>query len=132
ARLSQARAPCAACGECRRRTWSPPRHRSDETHEVVEEEGRILGSGGGLGVELDAEERASAGADALAGAIVHIDEPGLPVAGQCLLPHRVAVVLAGDVAAPGEQILHRLVYATVAVRQLVGVAPCSERQDLVS
>ena len=36
---------CAACGGGRRRTWSPPRHRADEAQEVVEQEGRVLGSG---------------------------------------------------------------------------------------
>ena len=78
-------------------------------------------------MELHAEEREGAGADALAGAIVHVDEPRFPVAWERLLPHRVAVVLAGDVAAPGDQVLHRLVHAAVAVGQLIGIAPGSER-----
>ena len=82
-------------------------------------------------MELHAEERAGAGADALTGAIVHVDEPRLPLSGQRFLPHGVAVVLAGDVAAPREQVLHRLVHAAVAVGQLVGVTASSEREDLV-
>ena len=52
--------------------------------------------------------------------------------GQRLVAHRVAVVLAGDVAAPREQILHRLVHAAMPVGQLVGVAAGGEREDLVA
>ena len=57
---------------------------------------------------------------------------GSQSAGSDSSPHRVAVVLAGDVAAAREQVLHRLVHAAVAVGQLVGVAPGGEREDLVA
>ena len=56
---------------------------------------------------------------------------GSQSAGSVSSPHGVAVVLAGDVAAPREQVLHRLVHAAVAVGQLVGVAAGGEREDLV-
>jgi hypothetical protein len=78
-------------------------------------------------VELHAEKRAGSGADALTGAIVHVDEPGLPVVRERLLPHCVAMVLTGDVAAPTDQVLHGLVHAAMAVGQLVGVAAGGER-----
>ena len=80
------------------------------------------GPGLRLGVELHAEVRPRARADAFVGAVVDVHEPRLPVAGQRVVVDRVAVILAGDVAAARQQILHRLVHAAMAVGQLVGVA----------
>ena len=77
-------------------------------------------------MELHAEERLEPRPDAFVGAVVHVDEPGLPVARKGTLVHRVAVVLAGDVAAARGDLLHRLVHAAMTVGQLVRLAARGE------
>ena len=83
-------------------------------------------------MELDAEDRLEPGPDAFVGAVVEVHEPGLPVARKGTLVHRVAVVLAGDVAAARADLLHRLVHAAMTVRELVRVAARGEAEDLVA
>ncbi len=42
------------------------------------------------------------------------------------------MVLAGDVATPGHEVLHRLIDAAVAVLQLVGIAARGQGEDLMA
>ena len=107
-------------------------HGANEAQEVVKQEARIPGAWLSLGMELDAEKRLPSRADPLVGAVIDVHEPGLPLLAQGLIPHGIAVVLAGDVTAAGEQVLDRLIDAPVAIGELVGVRACRQRQYLVA
>ena len=83
-------------------------------------------------MELHAEERPDATADAFVRAVVDVHEPRLPIGRQRVVTHRVAVVLAGDIAAARQQILHGLVHPAVPVGKLVRVATGRQREDLIA
>src|SRR5205823_12201645 len=84
-------------------------------------------------VILDGEDRQFSVLETLDGAVVQVDvrdlETALIDAGRV---DRVAVVLAGDVDAPGAQILHRVVAAPVAEAELEGARPKGLADDLVA
>src|SRR5262245_63052700 len=109
-----------------------PTQGSDQTQEVVEQERAVPRPGMRLRMELHAEVRARARAYALVGSVVDVHEPGFPVRGQGRFAHGVAVVLAGHIATPGQQVLDRLVHAAMAVRQLVGIGTGGKGQYLVA
>ena len=76
-------------------------------------------------MELCGEPRVVFVADTLVGAVVHVDEIGLPVGRERLGIYGVAVVLRGDETARGAHLLHGLVVAAVSVFQFVD--GCSRR-----
>ena len=81
-------------------------HRRDPAQEVVEQHPGVPRPGARLGMELDAGIGRELAAYALVGAVIEVGEPRLPALGQARIPDRVAVVLAGHEAAPGQQVLH--------------------------
>ena len=70
-------------------------------------------------MELGGEPRVGLVADALVGAVVHIDEIWLPVRGKRLRIHRISMVLRRDKATGGPDLLHGLVVAAVSVFEFV-------------
>src|SRR5438093_683477 len=102
----QNRAPSrgAAFSADKRRTWSTLRHGNDPAEEIVEQESGVLRAGTRFRVELDAEVRMMPRADAFVAAVVDVHEPGLPVPAQGPVAHCIAGILAGHVAAPGQEI----------------------------
>ncbi len=71
--------------------------------------------------------------EALDALVVGVDEPRLEVClREALRVDRVAVVLAGDVAPPRDEVHDRLVLPPVTVLQLVGLAPCDMPSDLLA
>ena len=67
-----------------------------------------------------------------AGAVVGVHPAQGAAAGlNGIIHYRVAVVLTGDIGAPGLQVFYRLVYDTVTVFQLFRHAAHSQRQQLV-
>jgi hypothetical protein len=86
----------------------------------------------GLGMELHAEVRPNAGANALVGSVVDVDEPWLPIGRKGGILNRVPMILARDVTTPREQVLHGLIHAAMSVGQFVGIAARGEAEDLVT
>ena len=82
-------------------------------------------------MELDREGPQVRIVDALAGAVVGVDEAYLPHL-HAVAVHGVAVVLAGDVGADAVQVPDGLVDAPVPVFQLVGAAPRRQGRQLVA
>src|SRR6266849_11131246 len=109
---------------------SPSFHQLDEPLEQVV---RVVRPWRGLGVVLHGEDRQLPMPHALGGAVVEVhvgfDEPGLLHRPGI---HAEAVVLRGDLDAPGLEVLHGMVGAVVAELELVGAAPEGQAQDLVA
>ena len=100
--------------------------------EVVDQIAHIFRSGMRLWVELHGAERLAGVPDPLVRSVVGVPEPRLPALWQRILGHREAVILAGDVAAPGAQLDAGLVLAAMAPFQLVGVGTRGQGQYLVA
>ena len=83
-------------------------------------------------MELYREETAALVPQALVGAVVHVDEEGLPVSAESIPVHRIAVVLGGDVATVSAYEAHGLVVAAVAVFELEGRCASGLGQQLVA
>ena len=84
---------------------------------MVEQERCVLGPGAGLWMELDRECPQVRIVDALAGAVVGVDEADLPHR-QAGTVHGVAMILAGDVGADAVQVPDGLIDPPVAVFSL--------------
>jgi hypothetical protein len=94
----------------------PPFHERDE---ATEEIGGIVRTGGGLGMVLHGEDRQLPVAHALAGSVVQVDVTFLDA--EPLHPSRVdgeAVVLSGDLAATGREVLDGMIAPVVAGESL--------------
>ena len=83
-------------------------------------------------MELNREERLGSAPNALVRAIVDVDEPGLPVAGKGVIIHRVAVILARDVAPSCQQVLHGLIHRAMAVGELERVISQGQAEYLMT
>lgn len=83
-------------------------------------------------MELAGEPRVALVADALVGAVVHVDEKLLPVCAERGCVNGIAVVLAGYVAVVSADHAHGLVVGAVAVFQLVDGCAAGLRQELVA
>ena len=83
-------------------------------------------------MELYGEEAAALVPQALVGAVVHIDEEGLPVSTEGVSVHSITVVLGGDVAAFGAYEADGLVVAAVTVFELEGRSTSGLGQQLVA
>ena len=86
----------------------------------------------GLRMELNAEVRTNARANALVGSVVDVDEPWLPIWRKGRILNRVSMVLARDVATPREQVLNGLIHTAMSVGQLVRIAAGGESQNLIA
>src|SRR5690606_22798811 len=106
--------------------------------EGVEQVGGVVRTGGGLGVELDAERGAVQQSQPLDHVVVEADVADLGAAVRGVEravevgADREAVVLAGDVDASGAGVADRLVDPAVAEGQLVGLQSQGPSQDLVA
>ena len=100
--------------------------------EAVEEHFRIQRAAVGLGMELDGEPGHAFVLHTFVGAIVHVDQEGLPAFRQGVVGYGVTVVLAGDEALGGAVQAHRLVVAAVAVFQFIDTGSCGNAQQLVA
>ena len=100
--------------------------------EVIKQELGIGRAAGGLGMELHRTEGFGFVTDALIGAVVHVHEPGLPIATEGFVIHRVTMVLRGNEAAIGIGHADRLVMAAVAVFQFKGTGTRRTGQQLIS
>src|SRR5882724_6866782 len=109
---------------------------SNHAHELVEQRLAIDRAGGGLGMELHAQERLRAVAHALVRAVVGVGEPGLPALGKRCRIDGEAVVLRGDEAAllPSRlsDLYAGLVVAAVAELELVSTGAGREREQLMA
>jgi len=92
----------------------------DRGKEIVEKEFRIGWSTRCLRMKLGREEGLCLVADAFVGAVVQVDEQGLPIAAQRVVIHGVSVVLGGDETAFGTNHTYWLIVATVAILEFVG------------
>src|SRR6266571_1362616 len=109
---------------------------SSSLHQVDEAREEIVGivrPRRGLGVVLDGEDGQLAVAHPLGRPVVEVgvrlDEPGLL---HRLRVHGEAVVLRGDLDAPGQEVLHRVVRAVVAELELEGLSSEGQTEDLVA
>mmetsp|Transcript_14281 Transcript_14281/g.23195 ORF Transcript_14281/g.23195 Transcript_14281/m.23195 type:complete len:1459 (-) Transcript_14281:343-4719(-) len=103
----------------------------DHVDEVIKEELSVSGTSLGLRVELSREVGLGLVHDTLVGAVVTVDEEGLPVLRKSLSADGVAVVLRGDEALAGAEVEHRLVSTTVTEAHLVGLSTGGESSELV-
>ena len=83
-------------------------------------------------MELAGEPRIGLMADALIGAVVHVDEKLFPVSAQGLGIYRVSVVLRGDITFLRTHKAYGLVMAAMAIFQLVDCCASSLTQQLVT
>ena len=70
--------------------------------------------------------------DTLVTAVVPIDEKWLPLGRELVRVQRIPMILRRDVALVGEQVHNGLVLAAIAERELVGLRPGCQPQELVS
>ena len=94
---------------------------SHHLNKAIEQEQRIQRAAAGFRVELHRESGHVLVIQALAGAVVAIDEAKHGIGGQGIRIHRITVVLAGHVAAASNQILGGLIRAAMTVLQLAGL-----------
>lgn len=105
---------------------------SEQLHELVEKEFRVRRTGGSLRVELGREPRIALVADALVGAIVHIDEKRFPIGAQGIIIHSIAMILAGDEATVGTHHTHGLVVAAVSILQFIYLGTSGLAEELIA
>ena len=89
-------------------------------------------TGRGLGVILNTKDRNGIAAQALHRAVIQVDMRNLCIRRQRLRVNREPMVLRRDRNLPGEQILDRLVAATMAELQLERLSAQSVGQNLMA
>src|SRR3990170_4495913 len=104
----------------------------DHLDEAVEHVDVVERPGRGLRVVLDGEQRLRRVPEPLDGAVVQVHLGDLNAAAQAVPVQGVTVVLRGDVDAAGQEVLHRVVGATVAELQLERLRPEGAAQELVA
>ena len=90
-----------------------------------------MGPGAGLGVKLYSKAVSRGVVQPLAAEIIGVDVAEFGNVPDALRHHGVAVVLAGDEAAAGFEVLHRLIGAPVPVLELYGFAPEGQGRELM-
>ena len=100
--------------------------------EALEQVGAVVRARPGLGMVLHGEGVGVGRLEPLAHAVVEVDVGHRGDSGEAVDGDGEVVVLAGDLDLSGRQVLHRVVGAVVAERQLDGGAAERRRQQLVA
>ena len=106
----------------------------DLRYEFIKKVPRVVRTGRGFGVILYAKHWQVGQADARHRLIVQVTVGDLNVLGgiQAGFADHETVVLRGDFTLAGQQVLHRVVDAAVAVKHLLGAQALAQRNDLVA
>ena len=104
----------------------------DVLKEDVKEKFRVPRSWGGLGVELDGEERFVGAVNALVAPVISILEELLPIRGKRVDVDLESVVLARNVASAAVDVGARDVLPSIAVLHFGCLGSCSESEQLVA
>src|SRR5262249_6556196 len=103
-----------------------------ELREALEQVERVVRARGGFGVVLHAKSAEVGDLQALARDVVEVRVGALRADRERVEIDAEAVVLRGDLDAPGGEVLHRLVRAAVAEFELVGLAAEGQGEELVA
>src|SRR5882724_6369049 len=129
--------PSPACGRGGATSWAsdtaPPsprlfHHRDEAPEEIV----AVPRPRARLGVVLHGKDLLARDAQPLVAAVEERDVGRHDAGGQALGHHHEAVILAGDLDAPGFEILDRVVGPAMAARHLRGLAAERQRQQLMA
>ena len=104
----------------------------NQSRELLEEIGCVVGAGGGFGVVLDAEDRVGFVAHAFDRLVVEVDVGDFDFGRERIGVDREAVVLRSDGNLSGAEVLDRLVAAAVAEFQFEGAAAVGVGEELVA
>ena len=79
-----------------------------------------------FGMELHTEKRTQARTNSFIRSIVDVDKPRLPIGRQRFVIYRIPMVLARDITSASQQVLHRLIDASMSIGKFVCVSARSE------
>ena len=97
-----------------------------------EEAARVERTGRGFGMKLHRGDRQRAVPEPFVRTVVEVDHRRFEVVGQGRSVDRVAVIVRRDQDLVVDEVLDRLIAAAMAVRQLEGLRPAGEREQLMS